>query len=206
MVLEPRTGKARKPVHLPWASGAIHMRTAPHPWGAARVAPKRPGAPPAHTEQAGWSSAEPVLTREVAAPYLGCASAQPAEPPGCQPAPEESRSIALLGALATAATQSMAASFGTTAFNCITGALARVSQDKLSGDMIGRMYAPNIIDEWTADVTDDTHRARGERSAEVYWNVSTWNPYQVVLFKTELTSRQGSTPLTATNVTLVRTD
>jgi len=209
MVLEPRSGKARKPVHLPWASGAIHMRTAPHPWGAARVAPKGAGAMRAPAAQSGWSSAEPLLTREVAAPYLACSSATragQAEPPGCQPQPDDSRSLALLGALATAATEASTASFGATAVDCIGGALARAGQDRLSGDQIGRMYAPNIIDEWTQDVTDDAQRAHGESSAEVYWNVSTWNPYQVVLFKTQLTARQQSAPQTGTSAILVRTE
>jgi hypothetical protein len=31
----------------------------------------------------------------------------------------------------------------------------------------------------------------GERAVELYWNVSTWNPYQVVIMKTQLRSRSG---------------
>jgi hypothetical protein len=34
--------------------------------------------------------------------------------------------------------------------------------------------------------------APGERAAEIYWNASTWNPYQVVLFKTELQVKDAS--------------
>jgi hypothetical protein len=69
----------------------------------------------------------------------------------------------------------------------VFGEAVRAVQDSFSGNPIGRLYAPNIIDEWTEDLTEAAARSSGERSAEVYWNVSTWNPYQVVLFKTRLT-------------------
>ena len=36
VVLDPQTGRARDPVHLQFAPGAIHMRTAAHPWGRMR--------------------------------------------------------------------------------------------------------------------------------------------------------------------------
>jgi hypothetical protein len=41
----------------------------------------------------------------------------------------------------------------------------------------GFLYGPNIVPEWTED--------RGSY-VEVYWNVSTWNPYQVVLMKSRI--------------------
>ena len=44
------------------------------------------------------------------------------------------------------------------------------------GGDIGRMYGSNIVDCWTED--------RGRGNVDVYWNVSTHNPYQVVLMKT----------------------
>jgi hypothetical protein len=44
----------------------------------------------------------------------------------------------------------------------------------------GRLYGANIVDAWTT--------ARPNNGgADIYWNVSTWNPYQVVLMKTRLT-------------------
>lgn len=43
----------------------------------------------------------------------------------------------------------------------------------------GRLYAPSIIEPWTEE--------RAEGAVDLYWNVSTWNPYQVVLMKTRLT-------------------
>jgi len=39
----------------------------------------------------------------------------------------------------------------------------------------GWLYGPNVVECWT------TPRAGG---ADIYWNVSTWNPYEVVLLKT----------------------
>jgi hypothetical protein len=42
----------------------------------------------------------------------------------------------------------------------------------------GRLYGPNIVDEWTME--------RADGSVDLYWHVSTWNPYQVVLMKSTL--------------------
>ncbi|HKU39820.1 MAG TPA: hypothetical protein VJR89_16790 [Polyangiales bacterium] len=184
MVLDPSTGHARKPVHKQRATGAIHMRVSPHPWGPAR----------AGAGELGWSSAEPVLTRELAAPYLACGSEGPSDLPGCHQSDDGFRPFVLLGALADAAWQAPAPGFFDVAKRCVVGELARQFQETLSGNPIGRLYAPNIIDEWTQEVTDDADRARNVRSVELYWNVSTWNPYQVALFKTRLSAGPGSEP------------
>ena len=186
MVLDPKTGKTREPVHHQWAPGAIHMRAAPHPWGAARALPG----------EQGWSSAEPIVTRQLAAPYLACGAAGPGALPGCVEESDGFRPFVLMGALASAATSDSPASFTSVAKNCVVGELARQFQETLSGDPIGRLYAPNIIDEWTEEVTTEAQRTHGERSVELYWNVSTWNPYQVALFKTQLTAK----PLGAVSV------
>jgi hypothetical protein len=45
----------------------------------------------------------------------------------------------------------------------------------------GFFYAPLIVDAWT--------EARASNSADVYWFLSTWSPYQVVLMKTRLAQR-----------------
>ena len=42
----------------------------------------------------------------------------------------------------------------------------------------GRLYGPNIIEPWT--------EPRENGAIDLYWHVSTWNPYQVVLMKTRL--------------------
>lgn len=185
MVAAPKTFKTRDAVNLQWASGAIHMRVAEHPWGAASVAPSELGTARDASAGSGWSSAKPILTRELAAPYLACGEEGPEGLPGCVEERDAFRSLTLIGALASSATRE---GFGEVVGNCLFGEAARATQDTMSGNMIGRLYAPNIVDEWTEDVTDAGARARGERSAEIYWNVSTWNPYQVVLLKTRLTS------------------
>jgi hypothetical protein len=69
----------------------------------------------------------------------------------------------------------------------MAGAIAMRIQSDLSGNKIGRLYGANVIDEWTRDRTAEAEGlARNERVVDIYWNASTWNPYQVVLFETEL--------------------
>lgn len=41
----------------------------------------------------------------------------------------------------------------------------------------GFLYGVNIIDRWTQETAD---------GANIFWNVSTWDPYQVLLLKTQL--------------------
>jgi len=43
---------------------------------------------------------------------------------------------------------------------------------------VGFFYAPNFIDAWT--------RPDGKGGLDLYWNVSTWNPYGVQLYRTNL--------------------
>lgn len=56
--------------------------------------------------------------------------------------------------------------------SCVPGEFAYFGPER------GQLYAPGIIDAWT------TPRPGG--SVDLYWHVSTWNPYQVVLMKTRL--------------------
>jgi hypothetical protein len=178
IVLDPHTGATRKPVNLPWAPGAVHMRAAAHPWGAAHRGDR---------EEA-WSSAEPALTRTMAAPYLACGDEGPKGNPGCVEHSDTQSPLAVIGALAETAVDSPK-QLASAAGSCMSGALVKAAQDRLSGDLIGRLYAPNILDDWTEDVSERGAAAGGERKVELYWNASTWNPYQVVLFKTLLTGR-----------------
>jgi hypothetical protein len=39
------------------------------------------------------------------------------------------------------------------------------------------MYAPEIIERWTTPRAD---------AVDLYWHVSTWDPYEVVLMRTRL--------------------
>ena len=58
---------------------------------------------------------------------------------------------------------------------CAPGELAFLLQPR----EWGRLYAPNIIDPWT--------ETRADGAVDLYWHVSTWAPYQVVLMRTRLT-------------------
>ena len=52
------------------------------------------------------------------------------------------------------------------------------------------MYGAAIIESWTQDVSNSLpDLAAGDRAVELYWNVSTWNPYQVVLVKSRIAER-----------------
>lgn len=44
----------------------------------------------------------------------------------------------------------------------------------------GRLYGVNVVAAWTTPVGDD--------AVDLYWNVSTWNPYGVVLMRTRITA------------------
>jgi hypothetical protein len=177
-VLDYGSNKAIPPVHLQRAAGAIHLRAATHPWGRATQD---------HPPREGWSSAEPVLTRKVAAPYLACGEGGREELPGCLEDADPHGPLELLANLARLTSRATPGKFLNATGSCIGGEFALAGQDAISGNLIGRLYGANVIDEWTQDVTDDVDDLEsGERAVEIYWNVSTWNPYQVALFKTQL--------------------
>jgi hypothetical protein len=158
MIRDPRLGTTPDPVYPQPSPGAIHLRTALHPWG--RLENDR-------LRYSGWSSPEPVLTRAQAAPYLACPDEGRDALPGCVPDTVPPSS-------------SMAP-------RCMAGAIAMRVQTDLSGNKVGRLYGANIIEEWTRDRTAETSGlAQGVRVVDIYWNASTWNPYQVVLVETEL--------------------
>lgn len=75
------------------------------------------------------------------------------------------------------------------AASCLAGGAAMSVQLALSGNPIGRLYSPNVIEEWTEDKTAEA----GAPAADLYWNVSTWNPYQVVLVKTRFVDGSAAT-------------
>jgi hypothetical protein len=163
MIRDPRSGVTPDPVHPQPSPGAIHLRAAPHPWG--RLMNDR-------VRYSGWSSPEPLLTRRQAAPYLACPDEGSGALPGCIPESETAPKPPKLGS------------------SCVAGAVAMRVQTDLSGNKIGRLYGANVIEEWTRDRTAETPGlGEGERVVDVYWNVSTWSPYQVVLFETELRGR-----------------
>jgi hypothetical protein len=180
-VLDPATGKAKQPVHLQRAPGAVHLRAARHPWG--RAARERP-------PEEGWSSFEPVLTRNDAARYLACGEGGRDELPGCVEEPDPHGPLDLIATLAGLATRAKPGKFFDVTGSCLGGEFALAVQKAVSGNPIGRLYGANVIDAWTDDVTERVpDLGPGERAVEIYWNASTWNPYQVVLFKTQLRGR-----------------
>jgi hypothetical protein len=72
----------------------------------------------------------------------------------------------------------------------VGGAIVMRAQVGLSGNQIGRLYGANVIEEWTRDRTANTPGlGADDRIVDIYWNASTWSPYQVVLFETELRGR-----------------
>ena len=175
MVLDPRTGEVQEPVHLQFAPGAIQMRTATHPWGSLHG-----------DRDPGWSSPEPILTRQAIAPYLACGTRGSSLMSGCvQDTAVNTKLLPIVRAAGAAMTKHEQGLLES-APKCLAGEVAFGVQNEASGDLIGRLYAPNIIDDWTQDVTPKDRAANGPRSAEIYWNVSTWNPYGVLFVKTNL--------------------
>lgn len=51
-------------------------------------------------------------------------------------------------------------------------------EPSLSSSEVGRLYGANIVDTWTMN--------RSGGAVDLYWNVSTWNPYETVLLKTRI--------------------
>jgi hypothetical protein len=67
------------------------------------------------------------------------------------------------------------------------GSAALDTQYNLADDSGGHLYGLNVIDGWSEDVSAQLPElAPGQRALELYWNISTWNPYQVLLLKTQL--------------------
>lgn len=142
--------------------GAIHMRTADQPWGP-------------------WTRATPVFWREHAAAFLHCdAPAQPT--PG-------NRAGCDLDELPNDPAHSYSpGTWGPTLLDfpgCIGGDLTPSQPNfqpggivPCSGTQRGNLYGPNLIDSWTADLAGDQGYAH---AATLYFMVSTWMPYQVIL-------------------------
>lgn len=158
--------------------GAIHARFAVHPWGS-----------PQQEDGQGWTAPEAVLTRADAAPYLVCSEdpAVAATMPGCLASGDPNSALDLVNTLTRYAGELTPDAFAEVTGQCLEGQLTDAVQDELSGNAVGRLYGVNIIEPWTTPLQS----AEGEvTGVELYWNVSTWNPYQVVLVKTELSAKR----------------
>jgi hypothetical protein len=97
------------------------------------------------------------------------------EPWGPWSAPEP-----LLKARASSAEPAVAAAerapFGILHSSECNGSGCAPNETAFPADERGRLYAPNIIEPWTEVRSDPP-------AVDIYWNVSTWAPYQVVLMK-----------------------
>lgn len=186
LVKDARTRSVIEPTYVQRSPGAIHFRVAKAPWG--RPHGGRP-------REEGWSSFEPLLTRRDAAPYMACGEGGESVMPGClrdataaRPEPNARTPNASTPAAASGNAEPRGRE-STLAPKCIAGDVGLSLQEgrSMSGNAIGRLYAPNFIEEWTEDVTAKVGGlAPGERAVEIYFNASTWNPYQVVLFKAQV--------------------
>jgi len=159
--------------------GAIHMRTATHPWGRAT----RDAA-----ASQDWTEPVAVLTREEAAPFLGCDPQAPALA-GCTTDHDVYRPLQLLLEV-DQEPNITPAEYPMIQQACLDGDATRDLTYNLSGDQGGHLYAPEILEPWTDDATKAVPGlAPGERAVDLYWTVATWNPYGVVLYKTEIVAR-----------------
>jgi hypothetical protein len=178
MLADQATGVVPDVVHEQPVPGAIHMRTAAHPWGRASLA--------APVDDA-WSAPQPVLTPDGAADFLKCEQPDELASTGCT-VPRDP--LELSASIVAWATQTAPNDWQAVSTVCMVGNTLFSYLYQLQGSDKSHLYGSNIIDSWTDDVTD---RVAGlssdERAVEIYWNVSTWMPYQVVLMKTQLRAR-----------------
>jgi hypothetical protein len=176
-VADPKSGERSAPVHPQAVPGAIYLRSAAHPWGrVTRTAD-------AHQ---GFGDARAVLTREAMAKYLACDD-DATTAMGCSPQKNTHEPSDLLSALGSWSTQLTPDDWLSVTTSCLAGNAALGIQNSLGDDSAGHLYGANIIEEWTEDVTERVPGlTNGRKAVELYWNVSTWNPYSVVLVKTQL--------------------
>lgn len=128
--------------------GAVFLRHADHPWGAASDG---------STASGGWSEPLAVVAPAQVAGFLACEG--PGAERGCaQGDPYRPGDFFLSRALDR---------------DC------RAPGERWDR---GNLYGVNIIDVMTQPVEPSA----GNCAAEIYWNVSTWNPYRVLLMKSRI--------------------
>jgi hypothetical protein len=111
-----------------------------------------------------WTEPAPLLIREVTAQYMGCDDVgAPAYGTGEWTLDTDAFMTGLWQASCVKTYRSCGPSNPPTSEQALP---------------VGNLYAPNIIESWTHTVQGD---AAYPRSAQIYFNVSTGNPYQVIL-------------------------
>ena len=175
---DPVTGKRPPPTHAQTSPGAIHLRSAAHPFGRARA-----DAPDAQR----FSPARPVLPTSAIADQLAC-DEETKSSTTCTPG-LDGRPGDLWDALASVPTSMGPDDLLSASTSCIAGTVALDAQYSVGEDSAGHLYGASIIGSWTQDVTGVLpDLPENDAAVELYWNVSTWNPYQVLLMKTQLRS------------------
>jgi len=177
LATDQATGEIAPVMHPQPVPGSLYVRSARHPWGRARSS-----APASEA----WSAPALLLDRSSMQPYLAC-DEDPARQLPCGVAPDSNRPTDLVNALGTFATPLSPEQAAGVGAMCLLGSAALDTQYNLADDSGGHLYGVNIIESWTEDVTGQLPDiAAGQRALELYLNVSTWNPYQVLLLKTQL--------------------
>lgn len=173
--LDPGKQGLPKRTHPQSVPGAVYLRSSVHPWGRATASdPKRDG----------YGAPRPMLTTAMVSEHLACGGDKPALGE-CNPDLPQHRSD-LLDALGSAVTDFSFSDVLDAAAKCSVGAEAL--DTVYSGyDKSGHLYGAAIIQGWSHEVSDALPDLQsGDRAVELYWNVSTWNPYQALLMKTQL--------------------
>jgi hypothetical protein len=170
-------GSAGRPqrTHPQSIRGAVHLRAASHPWGRARAHA------PAST---GYGQPRPVLTPAAIAKHIACEKDHPKQGECNADLPQTHNNV--LDSLKSAVTDFSSGDIVGAIAKCVGGGESIDLQFR-GEDEGGHLYGVAIMQSWTQDVTADlTNLTAGDRAVELYWNVSTWNPYQALLMKTQL--------------------
>jgi hypothetical protein len=181
---DPSDGKRPPPTYPQSVPGAVYMRSAPHPFGRA------------HASDAlaqSFGAARPLLAPTTMKDQLACDSDIKSSD-RCT-ADLNGQPGNLLSTLAGFAASLSPGDFISASAKCVAGTAALGAQYSVGDDSAGHLYGSAIIEPWTQDVTGALpDAAKDDPAVEIYWNVSTWNPYQVRLVKTQLRASQLGTP------------
>jgi hypothetical protein len=159
-----------KRTHPQVIPGAFYLRSAQHPWGRAHAS---------DAIDQGFSQPRPVLRPKDLAKDLACREDQPSAE--CNAELPQTHSD-VLSSVTSAITDFSAIDALDATAKCSAGGEIIDSQ-YADYDEGGHLYGAAIIQSWTTALPD---AAPNDPAVELYWNVSTWNPYQALLVKTQL--------------------
>jgi hypothetical protein len=154
-------GNDPAPVNDQPRHGAIHMRMADYPWGP-------------------WTRATPLLWRESMKGYIKCDATATTVPRGCEPTTylpgtwKSQTSSAIAGCISSSPEPVQPLD------SCITDLPPFFALDQR-----GIMYAAELLPTWTNDGAWEGTTTM-MKTVTIYFLVSTWMPYQVVLAAADL--------------------